>query len=324
MSPTTEVLLCTYNGAAFVIEQLRSILAQTTRVDRVSIYDDQSSDNTVDQIRDFLKGLPLEDQHLFHLHVNRQNLGYAANFSHAIANSTEDLLFLCDQDDVWQPDKVKVLVALFSDDAPDMVFSDGWPIDNAGQILGRKTILTSYGLTRHQISRFREDGFYRLVKRNYINGAAAAIRRVTAQTALPLPCDMPHDYWLGIWSSLHNGVLASPETLYGYRQHRSNAIGMGPDKLLYLWLGVWRQPDSPRERELRIWQAITNRVVDLPRQNEVDQARRKLRWLTQIVTGHKQTPARALRILKSCLDGSYRTYSPSDAALRDIVSLIKG
>jgi glycosyltransferase involved in cell wall biosynthesis len=321
---TTEVLLCTYNGAPFVVEQLESVLRQTTRVTRISIYDDRSSDDTVVRIHDFLNQLPPDDQQLFTIQVNSSNLGYASNFINAIEHATQDVLFLCDQDDIWEPQKVEYFLELFQDFAPDMVFSDGTLIDESGQELDRFTVLQSYGLgkTENDIVHFREHAFELLMKRNYVNGAAAAIRRDRAHSALPLPCDMPHDYWLALWSSLHGGVVATPRSLYRYRQHPHNVIGLGSSNLIYEWLGIWRHPNAPRERELRIWDAVTTRIESLPCSKQIDAARRKLDWLTRVVSRDKSF-ARGLEIAKSALNGTYRQYSGKDSFLRDLVSLIK-
>jgi glycosyltransferase involved in cell wall biosynthesis len=51
---TTEVIVCTFNGAAFIGEQLESILRQSLQVDGISIYDDGSSDATIARIHEFL------------------------------------------------------------------------------------------------------------------------------------------------------------------------------------------------------------------------------------------------------------------------------
>jgi glycosyltransferase involved in cell wall biosynthesis len=320
--PTTEILLCTYNGAPFILEQLQSILYQTTAVTKISIYDDCSSDNTVVRIHEFVNQLPSSEQTLFAVHVNATNLGYARNFINAVENATQDILFLCDQDDIWEPQKVASLLELLREAGPDLVFSDGALIDESGRPLDRTTVLQSYGLAKADIAHFQERAFELLLKQNYVNGAAAAIRRTRAQSALPLPCDMPHDYWLAIWCSLHGGIVATPQALYRYRQHRRNVIGAGSSNPMYEWLGIWRHPNVPRERELHIWRAVTNRIDKLPSSKEIDAAHRKLDWLTRIVS-HDKRLSRVLEILKSALNGNYRHYSSADSFFRDLVSLIK-
>lgn len=320
--PTTEVIVCTHNGEPYIVAQLESILGQTTPVDTISIYDDRSTDGTVARIRRFVETLPPERQRRFVIHINERNLGYAQNFSAAIEKASGDILFLCDQDDIWEREKVAVMLGVFAEHSPDMVFSDGSLIGPAGEKIAG-TVLGSYGLGPDDLPNFRARAFDFLLKRNYINGAAAAIRRLAAQSALPLPCDMPHDYWLAIWCSLQGGIVATPQTLYRYRQHPGNAIGIGSDNPLWVWLGIWRQPTAPRERELRIWQAVTRRIDALPRRRQADAAHRKLEWLTRVVASDRRSLSRIYAIAKSGLDGSYRSYSGIHAFMRDVVSLIK-
>lgn len=47
----TSVAMCTYNGARYIQEQLRSIVAQTRKVDEIVICDDGSKDETLDIIQ---------------------------------------------------------------------------------------------------------------------------------------------------------------------------------------------------------------------------------------------------------------------------------
>jgi glycosyltransferase involved in cell wall biosynthesis len=321
MNFTTEIIVCTYNGSRFIVDQLESILVQTIPVDKISIYDDQSTDRTLDRINEFVSQLSFEDQLLFNIQVNSSNLGYAQNFSRAIFSATEDILFLCDQDDIWEPNKVEVLLDLINSYPVDMVFSDGLIIDSYGENIDNLTVLESYGIN---VCDFNKDAFKYLMKRNYINGAAAAIRRMAAQSALPLPCDMPHDYWLGIWCSLHEGVLATSKPLYKYRQHDANVIGMGLSNPLYALLGLWRSCNKSRERELLIWQAIVRRISTLSCQPQVDVANNKLSWMSHVVPKQKRSWYRASQIFISVLNGNYKMFSPKNSFLRDFFSLVRG
>jgi glycosyltransferase involved in cell wall biosynthesis len=327
MDLSTEVIVCTYNGSAFITEQLKSLLKQTRCVDKISIYDDQSTDDTVRRIQDFISRQTFDDRRLFSLQVNPVNVGYARNYCNAIAKATKDLLFLCDQDDVWESQKVERLLDVFNQYNADMAFSDGTLIDQSGQALrGKlrgKTVLQSYGITDLSLTGFKSNAFQFLIRRNYINGAAMAIRRSAAQAAMPLPCDMPHDYWLAIWCSLHDGIVGTPQTLYRYRQHANNAVGIGPSSFLYELLGVWKHSNMPRHRELRIWKSVIDRIAGLPRKSEVAAAQRKLEWLSLIVTDDKRSLTRAFEVVKSVFNGNYGTYSTMNACLRDIMSFFR-
>lgn len=103
----TSVVVCTYNGADTIIEQLESIKGQTYSVDEVIICDDRSSDNTVDVVRDYIAG---EDLANWNIYVNEKNLGYASNFFYGAQKASGEYIFFCDQDDIWVPDRVEKIV----------------------------------------------------------------------------------------------------------------------------------------------------------------------------------------------------------------------
>ena len=100
-----SVAMATYNGEKYISEQMESILRQTVPVQEVCICDDGSSDRTVEIIRDFIKSNHLENT--WKLFVNDKNIGYASNFIHAVEKTSGELVFFCDQDDIWISDRVE-------------------------------------------------------------------------------------------------------------------------------------------------------------------------------------------------------------------------
>ena len=102
-----SVAMATYNGEVYLRKQLDSILHQSLPVDEIIICDDQSSDGTVDIIQEYIKQYP----HI-HLYKNEQNLGYKRNFKKALSLCSKEYIFLCDQDDIWDSDKVKEMVEI--------------------------------------------------------------------------------------------------------------------------------------------------------------------------------------------------------------------
>lgn len=102
--------MATYNGKTYIKEQLESILRQTVPVDEVIICDDRSSDQTILEIKKFISSNGLEDK--WKLILNDQNLGYASNFIKALRLTSGDLVFFCDQDDIWVSDRVEKMKAV--------------------------------------------------------------------------------------------------------------------------------------------------------------------------------------------------------------------
>ena len=121
-----SVALCTYNGAKYIEEQIRSILDQTLPVDEIVVCDDGSTDETPQIVEEIAKDVSVD----IHVYRNDNNLGVCANFQKAVDLCQGDIVFLSDQDDIWYPHKVKTIVDWF-DNNPNksVVFSNADLID---------------------------------------------------------------------------------------------------------------------------------------------------------------------------------------------------
>ena len=108
VSLRTSVVISTYNGERFIIEQLESIRKQTVLVDEVIISDDGSNDNTVGVINEYLRTYGLNEN--WSISVNRKNKGWIQNFHDLLYMAHNDIVFLCDQDDIWFSDKVEKML----------------------------------------------------------------------------------------------------------------------------------------------------------------------------------------------------------------------
>lgn len=98
-----SLVLATYNGEKYILEQLESIKNQTLKPDEVIICDDKSTDNTFSMISEYIK----ENKLSWLLYVNDNNQGYSRNFSNLIKKAKGDIIFLADQDDIWFLDKIE-------------------------------------------------------------------------------------------------------------------------------------------------------------------------------------------------------------------------
>ena len=105
-----SIAMTTYNGADYLLEQLESLRTQSLMADEVIIVDDCSTDNTVDLI-----DMYIQKYHLDHwvLIKNSSNIGWRKNFRKALQETTGDVVFLCDQDDIWNKDKISLMVKEF-------------------------------------------------------------------------------------------------------------------------------------------------------------------------------------------------------------------
>lgn len=106
-----SVVMATYNGARYILDQLESIRNQTRSVDEVIICDDRSGDDTVAIVQSYIKRNQLQN---WNISVNEYNLGYADNFHAAMLKANGDIIVFSDQDDVWVNDRIESMEKSFA------------------------------------------------------------------------------------------------------------------------------------------------------------------------------------------------------------------
>ncbi len=221
-APTTSVAMATYNGARFIEEQLDSIARQSHPVDEVVIADDCSSDETLAIVERSAARLGLAVRIL----TGSQRLGVVANFERALLACRGDLVFLCDQDDIWYQHKVDRIVSEFVMQPDTLaVFTDAVVVDKNRKPLS-DSLLSLSRLNSEERVRIRGgDAFSVLMTRNVATGATMAVRSTLIPIALPTPSGWFHDEWLAITASTMGRVSLLDEPTIEYRQHAANTIG---------------------------------------------------------------------------------------------------
>lgn len=147
--------------------------------------------------------------------INKNNIGYAQNFSQALTYCDGDIVFMSDQDDVWHATKIeKMLTQFIGNPKLQLLIHD---------LEYCKENLTPIGQTK--IDRM-ESAFN--VERDYVVGMASAIRGPFLKLCLPIPnqVDVAHDGWLHecAWAVDRKAVMR--EVLALYRRHPSNATAL--------------------------------------------------------------------------------------------------
>ena len=105
-----SIALCTYNGEAYLKEQLDSLIDQTYPNCEIIIVDDCSKDGTVDILKQYANEYPQ-----IKLYINSENLGYTKNFEKAINLCNGEYIALCDQDDIWDKNKISIMIHRIGD-----------------------------------------------------------------------------------------------------------------------------------------------------------------------------------------------------------------
>ncbi|MBM7688905.1 alpha-L-Rha alpha-1,3-L-rhamnosyltransferase [Enterococcus ureilyticus] len=204
-----SVCIATYNGEKYLEEQLVSILPQIGPSDELIISDDGSVDETLNIIKNYQE----QDQRI--KFFKGPGKGVIANFEFAIKQSQGEFVFLADQDDVWLPEKVQIIIAFFQKHPKiDLVISDLVIVNESLDV-----IEASYFDYRNVKLGF----IHNIVKNKYI-GAGMAFRGTLKKEILPIPNNVPmHDMWIGLIAASKNKSAMIPQKLTLYRRHASNA-----------------------------------------------------------------------------------------------------
>lgn len=204
-----SVCIACYNGTKYIREQIESILPQLSFNDEIVISDDGSRDNTISIIKSF------QDKRIKVL-FNDTNHGFVHNFENALENSKGDIIFLSDQDDIWKPNKVQVV--LKSLNKYDLVVHDADLIDGNGKCLG-----INYYSVMHCHTGFMAN----LWKTRWL-GCCMAFKREVLDYCLPFPEKIvAHDYWIGMLGMTKFKYHFMDDILISYRRHGGNASPSG-------------------------------------------------------------------------------------------------
>jgi len=223
---TVFILLATYNGAAYLAEQMRSIQTQTYPHWLLLIRDDESSDSTLEVINEFAS----DNARIELISGPRGNLGVVRNFGclmeEAIKRNAQYIAF-CDQDDVWEQDKLsRQLAALCEMEnaqpsiSPSLVFSD--------------LVLADERLTKISDSYIHHQGIKdpggvkleNLLYQNIAVGNTMLINSALLKLATPLPEGIHmHDWWTALCATACGEARFIPARLVTYRLHGANQVG---------------------------------------------------------------------------------------------------
>lgn len=215
---TVSVVLATYNGEEFLAQQIASILNQTVLPDEMVFVDDGSVDSTISIIYDFIEILDqkgIESKIVQH----KKNLGYIDNYFSGIALATKELIFLSDQDDVWEPIKIERNISYFRE-IPTMIALHG-----NTNIIDRDNNIIKYNFQEYnkKISQVKVNKFVKKV--NYAGMALVFRNGEFKESLFKVKKDIKintHDWFICLLASLNDGFYVSSEVLTLRRHTGSN------------------------------------------------------------------------------------------------------
>ncbi|MHB8845080.1 MAG: glycosyltransferase family 2 protein [Nitrospirota bacterium] len=209
--PNITVCLASYNGAQYIGEQIESILSELAPADEVIVCDDCSNDSTCSIVSSF------NDARIV-LVKNEHNLGHVRNYEKALSLAKGRYIFLSDQDDIWEPGKVKKVLGAFQQQ------------DNVKLVYHNLSVIDEHGKERQgvipQYSGGKRNSMFFIIRqqiRAQIFGCACCIDRSLLDRLLPFPGSVyAHDHWIAVSAAVHGNVYFLSDSLVKHRLHGEN------------------------------------------------------------------------------------------------------
>jgi glycosyltransferase involved in cell wall biosynthesis len=222
---TISVAMCTYNGSKYLSEQLDSIFRQTRQPDEIVICDDCSKDDTKELAKTLLNNWGGK----YSLIQNEKNLGFVKNFEKAIGLCHGDVIFLSDQDDVWDKHKIDIMIQTFEKHPESvMVFHDSELVDQDLNMMyssfWKDTLKFNY-------TTFLKHNYKKLYLGNVVQGSACAIKKIVFTKSRPFFEKSYHDEWLALTALTLGEIYPIPKVLMKYRQGHNEIGGLPTSRL---------------------------------------------------------------------------------------------
>ena len=222
--------MATYNGEKYIVAQMDSIRTQTMSVDEVIISDDHSTDQTKNVIEQYIAQYSLADTWKL---IENPDKGVRSNFYNAIKHTTGDILFLCDQDDIWLPDKAAAITAVFENDSKIKCLNTSFQyIDKEGNEMPIKQDedKANNNLILHPIDKnaVEKIPLSLVFRKNISPGMTMAFTREVAEEYLRCSeLKVIHDWEINCLSAAMDGLFFYNAVLTYYRIHDMQTISIG-------------------------------------------------------------------------------------------------
>lgn len=220
----SSIVLATYNGEKYLKTLLDSLQNQTEPYFELIIVDDCSNDSTQIIIRNFS-----EDKDNVKYYFNEVNLGWKKNFYKAMRYSSGDVIFFCDQDDVWNEKKIEIMMNVFENNNNVIVLgSKLQQIDENGALT--KNINMKH-LESSETGTIKKIDFDEQFQNKNIPGCLLAIKSSLLSLIEYNTSLIPHDSFFYKTGILLEGAYNIDVCLTYYRIHGLNSSGASNNNL---------------------------------------------------------------------------------------------
>lgn len=209
-----SVCMASYNGEKYIKKQIESIIRQLSSDDEIIISDDGSIDNTIKIIEGFNDSRIKVFNNQSHCKDRKSLLerfrSVTKNFENALKNASGDFIFLSDQDDIWEKDKVEITLKYLR--KCDLVVSDYSLIDDYDNPIS--------GIF---YKRKKTNGFFSNLLATPYFGCSMAFSYKVLTNSLPFPSNLfAHDLWIGFIAQFVGKVEFIDHKLIFHRRHGQN------------------------------------------------------------------------------------------------------
>ena len=207
--PLISIAVATYNGEKYIKQQIDSLLHLTYPNIEIVVSDDGSTDKTYSILKEYGKKIVLLK--------NKEKHGLLFNFSNALKKCNGEYIALCDQDDIWNSNKLEMLLEHI--DEFDIVHGGVTVIDSSGGYHPNKSIHSVYEIDKTQFYLFNH-----FIKENHLLGCTCLIRKKFLDQYCSFSQDVIyHDWWL-VLNAIKNGhgIVFLDKEVIQYRQHGEN------------------------------------------------------------------------------------------------------
>lgn len=225
---TIDILLATYNGANFLEDQLKSIVAQTHTDWNLLISDDGSTDSTRQIIDQFIQQHSTKARY-----INQKAKGNASeNFLGILEHSKSNYIAFCDQDDLWEPTKLEKSITLLKhlekSDRKALVFSDMHVVSEKLEVIDQSF------LQRQRLNPAWSNEKYKVFAQSIAAGCTMLFTRALVEDLYPIDSNIfQHDHWIMIHAASNGKIGYLDAKTVHYRQHDFNAVGANRLSTMY-------------------------------------------------------------------------------------------
>jgi glycosyltransferase involved in cell wall biosynthesis len=187
-------------------------MQQTILPSEIVIVDDKSTDDTVALIYELQGKFPI-----IKLFINNRNEGPVKSFRRALAICSSEYVALCDQDDIWECDKLQIclttLQELEASSVPSIVYTDLKVVDSNGKLIAQ----SFWDLQGYHVD---DVGFKDILIGNVVTGCTIMMNRPMKILIESMPESVPmHDHWIALIAFGIGKVKAIHKAPILYREH---------------------------------------------------------------------------------------------------------